>query len=148
MKRLLPFLFLGLALGSCKKDTPGTAPNIDAVSPLTGNAWVWTSETTTATPKAGGAVTSRSKTVVPNTVKTTYATDGSYTIVTDKSVSSTGVAITVTGTYTYSGGTITYLTGGNTSTARVDVLTSNNLTTVSTSEDSSTRYVTTDTFAR
>jgi hypothetical protein len=145
MKKLLLAGLLLAGLSGCSKGGNDPAP---ATPALTGGTWVWTSETTVATNQTSGAVTSQSKTVVPNTFKVTYNTNGTYTTVADKSVTSTGVDIITTGTYTYSGGTITLVTSGKTSTARVDVLTNSNLTVVSTDNSGSTRYVTTDTYAR
>jgi hypothetical protein len=152
MKKLLlaGLLLAGLllaGLSGCSKGSSDPTPVVSTPA-LTGASWAWTSGATVATPKSGGAVTNQPKTVVPNTVKLTYASDGTYMVVRDKSVTSTGTTQTTTGTYTYSGGVITYVSGGKTSTSRVDVLTASNLTLVSTSEDTNTRYVTTDTWAR
>lgn len=147
MKKFLLAGLLLAGLSGCSKDGSDPKPVL-AVPELAGGTWAWTSETTVETNKATGAVTSRAKTVVPNTVKATYTTSGTYTVVADKSVTSTGANITTTGTYAYSGGIITYLVSGKTSTARVDVLTAGNLTLVATDENSTTRNVTTDTFTR
>jgi hypothetical protein len=97
---------------------------------------------------AGGVYTTQTENVIPNTVRHTFAPDGTYFYYVDKSLTSTGVATTDTGTYTYTGNTITTTTNGKTSTMRVDVLTANNLTTVMTEVTSSNRYVTTDTYTR
>jgi hypothetical protein len=142
------YLLAGLAVlvvGSCskKEDAKPAAPTLIGT-------WTQTSQTIVVTPKSGGASTTYTQTIVPNTITLTYAADGTYTRVQDKSVSPTGTTTTSGGTYTYSGNTITYSAIGKTSTARVDVLTNTNLTHVATTEDTSGSYVnvTTNTYTR
>jgi hypothetical protein len=97
-----------------------------------------------------GTWTLTSQTIVVTPITMTYATDGTYTRVQDKSTSPSGATITSNGTYTYSNNTITYSAIGKTSTARVDVLTANNLTHVATTEDTGGTQVnvTTNTYTR
>lgn len=147
MKKLLLAGLLLAGLSGCSKGGGNSAPT-PATPALTGNTWVWTSGTLVSTNKNTGVSTTQSKTVIPNTVKLTYTTSGTYTSLADKSVSSTGADIVTTGTYSYSAGTISHTTGGKTTTARVDVLTNSNLTLVRTDDSGSMHYVTTDTYAR
>jgi len=81
--------------------------------------------------------------VVPNTVKLTYTASGTYAAVFDKSVSGTGATETNAGNYVYAGNIITYSRTGSTSTStsRVDVLTSTDLTHVTTTEPLDHSYV-------
>jgi hypothetical protein len=135
-----------LALVGCSKNSE---PAPVAAASLVGT-WTLTSQTIVVTPKNTGVPTTYTQTVVPNTITMTYATDGTYTRVQDKSTSPSGATITSNGTYTYSNNTITYSAIGKTSTARVDVLTANNLTHVATTEDTGGTQVnvTTNTYTR
>jgi hypothetical protein len=145
MKKLLLAGLTALALIGCSKsdDAKPAAPS------LVGN-WTLTSQTIVVTPKGGGTATTYTQPVVPNTVKLTYRTDGTYQVVFDKSISATGTTTTTNGTYSYSGNTITYQIGANTSTGRVDVLTTTDLTHVATTENVAGTQVnvTTNTYTR
>jgi hypothetical protein len=134
MKKVVLFaLTLAATACSSSSDDPQPAPT------LTGNAWVWTSKTTVATPKGRGAITTKLIDVVPNSVSILYSADGSYTVTANEVVSGTGRVESRKGTYTYSDGILTQQINGSAFMARVDVLTKNNLTLVSTSEDGDTR---------
>ncbi|RZL09667.1 MAG: hypothetical protein EOO62_13855 [Hymenobacter sp.] len=145
MKNLLLIGLTALAFAGCSK-----SEDAKPATPSLVGTWTQTSQTIVVTPKNGGAATTYTQTVVPNTITMTYATDGTYTRVQDKSVSPTGTTTTSGGTYTYSGNTITYSAIGKTSTARVDVLTANNLTHMAATEDVAGTQVnvTTNTYTR
>lgn len=112
--------------------------------------WTLAAKKTVVKPKNGGVATTYSQPVLPNTVTLTYSANGQYSVVFDKSISSSGTTLTTTGTYSYTGNTITYLANGKTSTARVDTLTNTALVHVATTEDAGGQFVniTTSTYAR
>lgn len=145
MKKCLPLALFLFTLVSCSKseDAKPVAPSLVGV-------WSLTSQTIKVTPKSGGASTTYTQPVVPNTVKLTYRTDGTYTVVWDKSVSAANITTTANGTYSYSGNTITYVLNSKTSTAQVDVLTNTDLTHVETTENLAGTQVnvTTNTYTR
>jgi hypothetical protein len=146
MKTTLLACLAALALVGCSKKEDDAKP----ATPSLIGTWTLTSQTIVVTPKRSGTATTYPVTVVPNTITMTYATDGTYTRVQDKSVSPSGTVTISNGTYTYAGNTITYSAIGKTSTARVDVLTNNDLTHVATTEDAGGTQVnvTTNTYTR
>lgn len=145
MKTVLLAGLLLTGLYSCSKNQHDPTPSAPS---LTGGTWALTSQIVVTTPKNGGTSTTQNNLVVPNTVTLVYSTDGKFTVTTDKSISINNTTSIGTGTYTYSGTTLTSTINGQTSTARVDVLTSNTLTTVNLNEDSSARYTLTETWKR
>lgn len=137
-KLLLAGLLLSGLFTSCSKTEDPTP-----ATPSLVGTWSLTAQTIVNTPKNGRPATTYVMPVVPNTVKLTYTASGTYAAVFDKSVSATGATETNAGNYVYAGNIITYSRTGSTSTStsRVDVLTSTDLTHVTTTEPLDHSYV-------
>jgi hypothetical protein len=144
MKKLLLFGLLLSGLGSCSKGGDDPKPVL-AEPGLVGNAWVFQSEVNAATPKNGGATITSTRSIPVGAYSLVFGSDGKFT-------TATSPTQVVTGTYTYVGKTLTipYLTnnGQKSQVLTVIELTPTKLVTTESTEDTSSRYLTTDTFTR
>lgn len=138
MKSLYSWVLLVVAFASCqKKEDPAPA--------LASGTWSLQTQVVTYLPKAGGAVTTRTRPIAPGTITYTYGSDGQYSTV--------NFGVGFEGAYTYANGVITIppttlpiLTQGHVFT--VTHLSAQQLITVETREDADFRYEDTITYAR
>lgn len=148
MKKLLPFALGLLALASCSKKDEATP-----AAPALVGTWAWSADETVTTSKSSG-ISSTNTATVPTGTRTaliTYAANGQYTFATDPAAAGNAAGIVASGTYTYSGNTLTVTTTSgliSTSTSQVSVLTATDLVLFSSTEDAASTYKRTSKFIR
>jgi hypothetical protein len=139
MKQLLLAAFLLTGAAGCSKKEDASAPQ------LQGGTWTFQSETVATTPKSGGSTTTTPSTAVAGSVTIAFTDATNFT--------TTVTRINGTGTYTYSANTLTLIPGSGSAAAlsakfNVSELSASKLVLTDNSEDTTNRYVTTDTFTR
>ena len=136
---MLPVLLAALVgLASCSKSVDGPKP---AAAQLAGT-WSLDAERYVTTPTNGGATTTTdNKYITPGETKVTYSTNGTYEVTTKGAANGSG-------TYTFSGNTIAFTSGGKTATRTVPEFTNNRLVLVQTVDDASYHTTITDTYNR
>jgi hypothetical protein len=144
MNKLLRLSCVGLLLlaGCSKNSEPAPVP--DPAQLVT--TWTFQSERYTTTPKSGAAATTDLRPIATGSYTIIFNTDGSF-------LTTANGANTAPGTYTYSNNNIAvpYPGGPNGPKAQVltvKELTANRLITTEATEDTSNRYLTTDTYSR
>jgi hypothetical protein len=146
MNKLLRLSCAGsLLLAGCSKNSkPAPVPAPDPAQLVT--TWTFQSERYTTTPKSGAAATTDLRPIATGSYTITFNTDGSF-------LTTTNGANTATGTYAYSNNTITVPYPGGPNGPKAQVLTVKELTAsrliaTEATEDTSNRYLTTDTYSR
>jgi hypothetical protein len=140
MKKILPALIL-LSLTACSKK--GSDPEPVQLT----TTWTFQSETRTIIPKSGAPAGADLQPIPAGSYTITFNKDGSF-----RTAATNGDTI-ASGNYSYVNVTLTstYLSGSNiikNQSLAVIELTATRLMTMETSEDTSNRYVTIDTFTR